>query len=138
MEEEVDTWRRRWRIDTRRRRIVAIRRIPPPALCLTPFLPVLGTPVPPVLTALRVLEIMVRTGKPLADLVSDLKVLPQTIRNVRVREKVPFAQIPAVRSGFLREIKSTLILQPGPAALTDGLDALAGIIQDWHAANGSL
>src|SRR6202163_3201290 len=48
------------------------------------------------LTALRVLEIMVRTGKPLADLVADLKVFPQTIRNVRVREKVPFAQIPAV------------------------------------------
>jgi len=52
------------------------------------------------LTALRVLEIMVRTGKPLADLVSDLKVFPQTIRNVRVREKVPFAQIPAVQAAI--------------------------------------
>ena len=29
------------------------------------------------------------------------------------------------------EIKSPLILQPGPAALTDGLDALAGIIAEW-------
>jgi phosphoglucosamine mutase len=48
------------------------------------------------LTALRVLEIMVRSGKSLAELVSDLKVFPQTIRNVRVREKVPFAQIPPV------------------------------------------
>ena len=36
--------------------------------------------------------------------------------------------IPAVRNGWLREIKSPLILQPGPAALTDGLDALAAII----------
>ena len=35
-----------------------------------------------------------------------------------------FDAIPAVRDGFLREIKSALILQPGPAALTDGLDAL--------------
>jgi len=52
------------------------------------------------LTALRVLEIMVRTGKPLADLVSDLKVFPQTIRNVRVREKVPFAQIPEVQAAI--------------------------------------
>src|SRR6266478_5084070 len=43
---------------------------------------------------------MVRTGKPLADLVSDLKVFPQTIRNVRVREKVPFAQIPAVQAAI--------------------------------------
>jgi phosphoglucosamine mutase len=52
------------------------------------------------LTALRVLEIMVRTGKPLADLVGDLKVFPQTIRNVRVREKVPFVQIPAVQAAI--------------------------------------
>jgi iron complex transport system substrate-binding protein len=42
-----------------------------------------------------------------------------------------FADIPAVREGWLREIKSSLILQPGPAALTDGLDALAAIIADW-------
>ena len=42
-----------------------------------------------------------------------------------------FAAIPAVRSGFLREIKSTLILQPGPAALTDGLDAIVAIIEEW-------
>jgi phosphoglucosamine mutase len=49
------------------------------------------------LTALRVMEIMARTGKPLAELVSDLKVLPQTIQNVRVREKVPFAQVPEIQ-----------------------------------------
>jgi iron complex transport system substrate-binding protein len=42
-----------------------------------------------------------------------------------------FDAIPAVRDGFLREIKSTLILQPGPAALTDGLDALETIISEW-------
>jgi phosphoglucosamine mutase len=52
------------------------------------------------LTALRVLEIMVRTGKPLAELVSDLKVFPQTIRNVRVRNRTPFAQIPAVQAAI--------------------------------------
>jgi iron complex transport system substrate-binding protein len=44
-----------------------------------------------------------------------------------------FEAIPAVRHGFLREIKSPLILQPGPAALTDGLDALEGIIAEWAA-----
>jgi phosphoglucosamine mutase len=52
------------------------------------------------LTALRVMEIMVRTGKPLADLVGDLKVFPQTIRNVRVRSKVPFAEIPAAQAAI--------------------------------------
>jgi phosphoglucosamine mutase len=52
------------------------------------------------LTALRVLEIMARTGKSLADLVSDLKVFPQTIRNVRVRVKSPFAEIRAVSAAI--------------------------------------
>jgi phosphoglucosamine mutase len=52
------------------------------------------------LTALRVLEIMIRTGKSLADLVSDLKVFPQTIRNIRVRQKTPFAEIPAIRAAI--------------------------------------
>lgn len=48
------------------------------------------------LTALRVMDVIVRSGKPLAELVSDLKVFPQKIQNVRVREKVPFAQVPEI------------------------------------------
>jgi len=47
-------------------------------------------------TALQVLEVVCRSGKPLAELVSDLKVFPQTIKNVRVREKQPLEQIPEV------------------------------------------
>jgi len=39
--------------------------------------------------------------------------------------------IPAVRDGYVREIKSALILQPGPAALTDGVRAIQGIIEEW-------
>jgi iron complex transport system substrate-binding protein len=41
--------------------------------------------------------------------------------------------IPAVRDGELHEIKSPLILQPGPAALTEGLDAMFQIISGWAA-----
>jgi len=52
----------------------------------------------------------------------------------KVAARPGFADVPAVRDGFLREIKSPLILQAGPAALTDGLDALAGIIEEWAAA----
>lgn len=52
----------------------------------------------------------------------------------RVAARPGFEQTPAVRTGWLREVKSTLILQPGPAALTDGLDQLAGIIAGWVAA----
>jgi iron complex transport system substrate-binding protein len=51
----------------------------------------------------------------------------------KVAARPGFAELPAVRSGFLREIKSALILQPGPAALTDGLDALAAIVAEWAA-----
>ena len=49
----------------------------------------------------------------------------------KVAARPGFAAIPAVRTGWLREIKSPLILQPGPAALTDGLDALVQIIGEW-------
>ena len=52
------------------------------------------------LTALRLMDIIVRSGKPLADLVGDLKVFPQKIQNVRVREKVPFAQVPAIHAAI--------------------------------------
>jgi iron complex transport system substrate-binding protein len=42
-----------------------------------------------------------------------------------------FERIPAVANGVLREIKSSILLQPGPAALTDGLDALCAIVAAW-------
>jgi iron complex transport system substrate-binding protein len=49
----------------------------------------------------------------------------------KVAARPGFDRIPAVERGFLREIKSIVILQPGPAALTDGLDALVAIVQEW-------
>jgi phosphoglucosamine mutase len=52
------------------------------------------------LTALRVMEIVARTGKPLAELIRDLKVFPQTIQNIRVREKIPFTQVPEIQSAI--------------------------------------
>jgi phosphoglucosamine mutase len=52
------------------------------------------------LTALRLMDIVVRSGKALADLIGDLKVLPQKIQNVRVRQKIPFAEIPTVKAAI--------------------------------------
>jgi len=52
------------------------------------------------LTALRLMDIIVRSGRSLAELISDLKVFPQRIENVRVREKIPFAQVPAVKAAI--------------------------------------
>ena len=48
----------------------------------------------------------------------------------RVAKRPGFAGVPAVRDGALYEIKSPLILQPGPAALTEGLAALQAIIEN--------
>jgi iron complex transport system substrate-binding protein len=52
-------------------------------------------------------------------------------RPEHVAARPGWSDIPAVREGQLHEIKSPLILQPGPAALTDGLDALHAIIARW-------
>jgi iron complex transport system substrate-binding protein len=48
-----------------------------------------------------------------------------------VASRPGWADIPAVRAGFVREIKSPLILQPGPAALTDGVRAVQAVIEEW-------
>jgi len=48
------------------------------------------------LTALFVLDIVQRSGKNLAELLSDLKVFPQVIVNIKVREKKPLEEIPAI------------------------------------------
>ena len=52
-------------------------------------------------------------------------------RPERVASRPGFQKIPAVQHQDLYEIKSSLILQPGPAALTDGLAKLQEIIQGW-------
>ena len=46
------------------------------------------------------------------------------VRTDRIASRPGWNAIPAVRDGRIVEIKSPLILQPGPAALTDGLDAI--------------
>ena len=53
-------------------------------------------------------------------------------RPEKVAARPGWQAIPAVAKGDLHEIKSAEILQPGPAALTDGLDRLMSIIQDWQ------
>ena len=52
-----------------------------------------------------------------------------------VAQRPGWDAIAAVRSGQLHEIKSPLILQPGPAALTEGLDALHAVCADWMRAS---
>ena len=53
------------------------------------------------------------------------------LRPERVATRAGFDRIPAVQHQDIYEIKSSLILQPGPAALTDGLAELQKIIGRW-------
>jgi iron complex transport system substrate-binding protein len=58
-------------------------------------------------------------------------------RPERVRERPGWSEIPAVRDGRLHEIKSCDILQPGPAALSDGLRQLQALIADCACARSA-
>jgi iron complex transport system substrate-binding protein len=51
----------------------------------------------------------------------------------RVAARPGWQDVPAVKNGQLFEIKSADILQPGPAALTDGVDQLHRIFLQWAA-----
>ena len=57
-------------------------------------------------------------------------------RPERVAARAGWADVPAVRNGQLFEIKSADILQPGPAALTDGLRQLHQIVAQWAQRHG--
>jgi phosphoglucosamine mutase len=78
-------------------------------------------------TALRLMDILVRAGKPLADLVADLKVFPQKIQNVRVREKVPFAQVPAIH-GAIQAAERELNGKGRVVVRYSGTEALARVM----------
>jgi iron complex transport system substrate-binding protein len=52
-------------------------------------------------------------------------------RPERVAARPGWSAVPAVRDGELHEIKSAEILQPGPAALTDGVRRIHAILADW-------
>ncbi len=52
-------------------------------------------------------------------------------RPEHVAARAGWSEVPAVRDGHLYEVKSSMILQPGPAALTDGLAELHARIVAW-------
>lgn len=57
-------------------------------------------------------------------------------RPEQVAARTGWQDVPAVRDGQLFEIKSPEILQPGPAALTDGAEALHRIVMNWMDRHG--
>jgi len=58
-------------------------------------------------------------------------------RPERVRARAAWETVPAVRDDQLFEIKSAEILQPGPAALTDGVQRMHAIFRTWAERSGS-
>jgi iron complex transport system substrate-binding protein len=56
----------------------------------------------------------------------------------RVAARPGWESVPAVRDGEIHEIKSPIILQPGPAALTDGLTAVHALVRRWAERQGAM
>jgi phosphoglucosamine mutase len=100
------------------------------------------------LTALRVLDVVARAGKPLHELVVDLKEFPQVIRNVKVREKLPMEQLPlvmealraaeaeldgngrvVVRYSGTEKLARVMIEAESEALTTKHVEAIAGALQ---------
>ena len=79
------------------------------------------------LTALLVLDILHRSGKSLAELTSDLKVYPQVIVNVKVREKRPLDSIASVASS-IAEAESALADTGRVVIRYSGTEALARVM----------
>ena len=85
--------------------------------------PHLATTGDGILTALVVLDLVARSGKSIDELIADLKVFPQVIVNVKVREKKPLENIPAVAERIhaaeedLRDTGRVVIRYSGTEAL---------------------
>jgi phosphoglucosamine mutase len=79
------------------------------------------------LTALLLLDIVHRSGRSLAELVADLKVFPQVIVNVKVREKRPLEGIPAVAAA-IRAAEAELADSGRVVIRYSGTEALARVM----------
>jgi phosphoglucosamine mutase len=79
------------------------------------------------LTALLLLDIVHRSGRSLAELVADLKVFPQVIVNVKVREKKPLEGIPTVAAA-IRAAETELADSGRVVIRYSGTEALARVM----------
>jgi phosphoglucosamine mutase len=89
--------------------------------------PHLATTGDGLLTALVILDIVCRAGHPLEELVADLKVFPQVIVNVRVREKKPLDQLATV-AGTISEAEQALAGRGRVVVRYSGTEALARVM----------
>ena len=91
------------------------------------LLPHLATTGDGLLTALVVLDLIARSGKSIDELTADLKVFPQVIVNVKVREKKPLESIPAV-AATIRAAEAELKDSGRVVIRYSGTEALARVM----------
>jgi len=89
--------------------------------------PHLATTGDGLLTALVVLDLIARSGKSIGELTADLKVFPQVIVNVKVREKKTLESIPSVRAR-IREAEEELNGSGRVVIRYSGTEALARVM----------
>ncbi len=89
--------------------------------------PHLATTGDGLLTALVVLDILRRSGEPLHELVADLKVFPQVIVNIKVKEKKPLDQIVTVAE-TIRDAENDLDGNGRVVVRYSGTEALARVM----------
>jgi len=89
--------------------------------------PHLATTGDGLLTALVVLDLVARTGKSIEQLTADLKVFPQVIVNVKVREKKPLAGVPSVAKR-IRDAEEELKDSGRVVVRYSGTEALARVM----------
>jgi iron complex transport system substrate-binding protein len=99
-----------------------------------------GDPVFPQLRHARLATDRIVTSQQVIDAAPDVIIgswCGKPVRKEKIAARDGWQQIPAVRSRHLYEVKSTYILQPGPASLTDGVSQVHRILSDWASAEGT-
>jgi phosphoglucosamine mutase len=84
------------------------------------------------LTALRVMAKVARSGQTLSDLTEDLKIYPQVIKNVRVKDKKPLDQVPEVVAA-IQQAESELDGDGRIVVRYSGTEALARVMVEAEA-----
>jgi iron complex transport system substrate-binding protein len=95
-----------------------------------------GEPVFPQLRQAKLATNRIVTNEQVIDAAPDVIIgswCGKPVRQARIAARPGWDRIPAVRDGHIYEVKSTYILQPGPASLTEGVAQVHRILAGWAA-----
>jgi iron complex transport system substrate-binding protein len=98
-----------------------------------------GDPVFPQLRQAKLATNRIVTSDQVIDAAPDVIIgswCGKPVRKERIAARPGWDRIPAVREGHIHEVKSTYILQPGPASLTEGVTRVHRILGGWAAGEG--